>query len=268
MGRPGALLASDMDGTVIPLEIDSRREEEVAGLKAAVESAAHLLLAYVTGRGLGLAETAIREYGLPRPDLLVCDVGTSLYRATAGGYEADLGYARLMRNAMGGLDFLDVREHLRPVAHLLLQPEERQTEFKLSYHLPDDQDHGAIVAAVRERLEELEGGIQAVYSVGAPSGRGLLDLLPHGAAKDHALHHLHELTGVDSARVVYAGDSGNDLAALLAGFKGIVVANAGEDLRAELEVRIRNGMLTSEIHFSPYPYAKGVLEGSQHFGIL
>jgi HAD superfamily hydrolase (TIGR01484 family) len=257
-----------MDGTVIPLEPSPQREEEVTEFRQAVENAPGLLLAYVTGRGIGLAEKGIAQFRLPRPHFQVCDVGTSVYRADGGRFILDAEYAGRMREAMGGLDFNEVLEHLAPVRHLLLQPWERQTDFKLSYHLPDGEDHSAIVADVRGRLEELGARIEAVYSVGAPSGRGLLDLLPPGAAKDHALHYLQEVTGVDPDAVVYAGDSGNDLAPLLAGYRGIVVANAGEDLRAELERRAEEGTLPSEIHFSSYPFARGVLEGCRHFGIL
>lgn len=262
------LLASDMDGTVIPLEEGPEREAEVAEFRRAVEEAQDLILAYVTGRGLGLATKGIRQFKLPMPDFLVCDVGTSVYRENSGEFEADGEYARRMREAMGGLDFKDVREYLRPVDHLLLQPEERQTEFKLSYHLPHEEDHAEIVELVRGHLTELGGRVQAVYSVGAPSGRGLLDLLPMGAAKDFAVHYLQEVTGVDDDHLVYAGDSGNDLAVMLAGFKAVVVANAGPDLREGLREMVEDETLAARIHFSTHRYSKGVLDGCRHFGIL
>jgi sucrose-6F-phosphate phosphohydrolase len=268
MRESQALLASDMDGTVIPLEDVPERRAEVQEFREAVEGARGLTLAYVTGRGIGLAEKGIAQFGLPLPHFQVCDVGTSLYRVKEGSFLPDLDYAARMREAMGGLDFQEVREHLEPIAHLLLQPWERQTEFKLSYHLPDQEDHPEIVESVRQRLEELDGGVQAVYSVGAPSGRGLLDLLPGGVAKDFALHYLRELTGMEPYQVVYAGDSGNDLAALLAGYRGIVVANAGKELLDGLRMWEEDGGLPAEIHFSRHPYAKGVLEGGRHFGIF
>jgi HAD superfamily hydrolase (TIGR01484 family) len=268
MAHSSALLATDMDGTVIPLEEGPQREAEVAEFREAVLAAPDVLLAYVTGRGIGLAQKGIRQFDLPLPHFQVCDVGTSLFKREGDSYLPDAEYMARMRAAMSGLDFKDVAEHLKPVGHLLLQPWERQTEFKLSYHLSDEEDHSTIVASVRERLGEMGDHIQAVYSVGAPSGIGLLDLLPKGAAKDHALHYLREITGVDPEGVVYAGDSGNDLAALLAGYKGIVVSNAGTELKEDLEARRRDGGLPAEIHFSTHPFAKGVLDGCRHFGIL
>lgn len=107
-----------------------------------------------------------------------------------------------------------------------------------------------------------------VYSVGAPSGVGLLDILPAGTGKEFALHYLKEITGVEEEHVVYAGDSGNDLAAMLAGYKAILVANAGDEVREELEEKGRESGGLSQIHFSSNPYAKGVLEGCRHFDIL
>jgi len=268
MDEKKTLLASDLDGTIIPLEVGPERDAEVAEFRKAVEGAEDLILAYVTGRGLGLARKGMRQFNLPLPDYLVCDVGTSVYHQVSGEFQEDPEYARRMRDALGGLDFGHVREYLRPVDHLLLQPEERQTEFKLSYHLPHEADHAEIVELVRGHLEELGGRVQAVYSVGAPSGRGLLDLLPMGAAKDFAVHYLQEVTGVDDAHLVYAGDSGNDLAVMLAGFKAVVVANAGPDLRDGLKERLEDEALAARIHFSSHRYSKGVLDGCRHFGIL
>jgi sucrose-6F-phosphate phosphohydrolase len=262
------LLATDMDGTVIPLDGEPQRKTEIQELRAALDASEGVLLAYVTGRGLELASKGIRQFDLPIPDFFVGDVGTSLYRGTQDGFEVDVEYARRMKEAMGGLDFKEVQESMKPLSHLLLEPFEIQTEFKLSFRLPGDQDNRPTIAAVREHLEKLGGRVQVVYSVGAPSGVGLLDLLPADGGKEHALRYLQEITGIDEEHVVYAGDSGNDLAAMLGGVKAILVGNAGKELRKELEEKGRERGILSKIHFSSSPFAKGVLEGCRHFGIL
>jgi sucrose-6F-phosphate phosphohydrolase len=268
MNEAGALLASDMDGTVIPLEEDPGREEELAAFRTAVEGAPELTLAYVTGRDLPLALRGIRRHGLPEPDILVCDVGTSVYHATPGGFEKDQEYVRLMEEARGGLDVREVRHEMGRVSQLLLQPEDRQTESKLSYHLAPDSDHTEVLGSVKEVLDGLGGRIQAVYSVGAPSGRGLLDLLPAGVAKDYAIRYLHDHTGVHPDHLIYAGDSGNDLAAMLTGFKVIVVGNATPGLREELTDRAGEMGILDRLYFAEGFYAAGVLEGCRHFGVF
>ena len=101
------LLASDLDGTLIPLERDAQRLREVAELVNAVEASDALSLAYVTGRHLSLAQEGIEEIGLPAPDWFVCDVGTSVYRRTNGGYEADseeIGDANVSADDPGSCD--------------------------------------------------------------------------------------------------------------------------------------------------------------------
>jgi len=257
-----------MDGTVIPLESDRRWEADVAEFRDRVESTPDLILAYVTGRDFPLALKGIRKHGLPEPDFLVCDVGTSVYRATAHGFQQDRDYARAMEEAMGGLSAGEVRSELEAFPDLLLQPEERQTPFKVSYHLSPGAPHQDILRAVHSRLEGLGGRIQAVYSVRARDGMGLLDLLPFGVAKDYALHFLRECTGVEPDRVVYAGDSGNDLAAMFSGYRVVVVGNAEEGLRNEIRREAEGRDLSHLLYFAEAPYAGGVLEGCRYFGLF
>jgi len=268
MTQDSLLLASDMDGTVIPLEITPKRTGEIASFRAAVEGKPHLTLAYVTGRDLPLALQGIREYGLPEPRILVCDVGTSVYHSTSTGFGQDGEYVRLMEEARGGLDVRDLRHELAAIPNLHLQPEERQTESKLSYFMWPEADHEDILRAVQDKLGGLGGSFQAVYSVGAPHGKGLLDLLPAGVAKDFAVRYLRDHTGVDPDRLVYAGDSGNDLAAMLTGFKVIVVGNATPGLKEELVTRGRELGILNRLFFARSHFAAGVMEGCRHFGIF
>lgn len=263
-----ALLASDMDGTVIPLEEGARWEADVAELRRAVESRPNLLLAYVTGRDFALAQRGIARFNLPNPHLLVCDVGSSLYHRTPEGFRRDEGYAARMEEAMEGVAVEDVRRGLAAVPGLVLQPEERQTSVKLSYYLPPGEDHPALLESVAERLEALQGRVQTVYSVRARDGTGLLDVLPAGVAKDSALHYLHDHTEVEEDRLVFAGDSGNDLEAMLTGFKVVVVGNAPGHLKEELKRRAAVEGIQERLYFARSPYAGGVLEGCRYFGIL
>jgi hydroxymethylpyrimidine pyrophosphatase-like HAD family hydrolase len=84
----------------------------------------------------------------------------------------------------------------------------------------------------------------------------------------YALRYLHQQSGVDEQHLVYAGDSGNDRAALLAGYPAIVVGNADEALKKELTAESAARGIAERIYFAEQPYARGVLEGLRHFGIL
>jgi alpha-amylase len=262
------MLATDMDGTVIPLEVDARRKGEIATFRGAVEASSELTLAYVTGRDLALALKGIGEHELPAPHVMVCDVGTSVYQATPSGFQLDQEYAALMEEARGGLDVREVRHEMAHLPGLLIQADEKQTESKLSYHLSSDVPHQEILASVQEVLDQLDGRFQAVYSVGAPHGRGLLDLLPDGVAKDFAIHYLHDRSALAADDLVYAGDSGNDLAAMLTGFKVIVVGNATPGLKAEVAARGAELGILERIFFATELYVAGVMEGCRHYGFF
>jgi len=262
------LLACDMDGTVIPLEEGAGWEADVSAFRERVVARPELCLAYVTGRDFPLALRGMEKHGLPRPVYLACDVGTSVYIEQAGAYVLDGGYARDMQEAWGGVSAGEVRERAARVAGFQLQREDRQTPFKVSYELSPSADHGALLRALEHRLGDLRDRVRVVYSVQASDGLGLLDLLPAGVAKDFAVRHILRDTGLDPDRLVYAGDSGNDAAAMLAGFKGIVVGNAPEALKRDLRRDAARRGISDRLYFAQAPYAGGVLEGCHHFGLL
>lgn len=262
------LLASDMDGTVIPTDADPRWQNAIASLRAAIESSSGLSLAYVTGRSLSLALEGIQSYQLPIPSTIVCDVGTSVYHSAGSGFESDEAYEARMAEARGGLDLRVLRESLRTTPGLVLQPEDRQSQSKLSFFLSPDSDHDRIRGAVGAELDRVGASLQLVYSVDPIDGRGLLDLLPWGVAKDFALRYLHERLGLEPYRVVYAGDSGNDLEAFLAGFQSIVVGNAPSVVKEQVLAEGRERGVLDRLYFASEPFAAGVLEGCRHFGVL
>jgi len=260
------LLASDLDGTLIPLEKNAQRLREVEAWVAAVNACPNLMLAYVTGRHLALAKAGIAELGLPAPDWFVCDVGTSVYHRADGGYELDETYRAAMRAAFGGLNGSEVRAAVGSIDGLELQEEEKQAELKVSYYTARRPEEW--LSTVQSRLDRAGAQVNLVASFDPVAERGLLDVLPKGVAKDRAVRYLHDHTGVDEAHLVYAGDSGNDRAAMLAGYRVIVVGNADPTLKQDLTRESATRGITEKIYFAKAPYAAGVLEGLRHFGVL
>jgi HAD superfamily hydrolase (TIGR01484 family) len=261
-----SLLASDLDGTLIPVDRDPQRLREVSELVRAVSESVNLMLAYVTGRHLLLAREGIAEVGLPSPDWFVCDVGTSVFRKTGSGFEPDEGYREAMRSAFGGLSGADVRAAIGVVEGIALQEDEKQGEFKVSYYTQGRPE--PYVDAVQSRLDAANAQVNLVASHDPVTDRGLLDVLPAGIAKDYAVRYLHDHSGVDEQHLVYAGDSGNDRAAMLTGFRVIVVGNADEELKKDLGIEAVGQGIADKIYFAEHPYARGVLEGLRHFGFV
>jgi hydroxymethylpyrimidine pyrophosphatase-like HAD family hydrolase len=77
------LLATDLDGTLIPLDGEPQNRQDLQTLAALLERLGVALI-YVTGRHLESVERAIDEHQMPRPDWLICDVGTSIYQHCDG----------------------------------------------------------------------------------------------------------------------------------------------------------------------------------------
>jgi HAD superfamily hydrolase (TIGR01484 family) len=254
------LLASDLDGTLIPLERTEKRLREVRELSSLL---LELDLAYVTGRHLSLAQRGVAETGLPAPSWFVCDVGTSVYHEAAGGFEVDEEYRRRMREAFGGLRGLEVRDAIGTIRGLSLQEDEKQAEFKVSYYSEGRPE--PLVDQIQSRLDAAGAHVNLVVSFDPLTRRGLLDVLPAGIAKDYAIRYLHERSGMPEERVIYAGDSGNDRAAMLSGFRAIVVGNAEEALKRDLAEQAARLGLTDRIYFAKEPYAAGVHEGLRHY---
>lgn len=265
-GHTMALLATDLDGTVIPPERTPGRMEEIHIFRTAVGES-NVTLAYVTGRHLGLALRGLGEFELPDPDFLACDVGTSLYARRGGEYEAVPGYREEMLEGFGGGDADAARHVLRHLPDLRAQEGERQAEFKASYHLPWPEPEG-LLAEVGERLADAGLKTTVVISRDPLTGEGLLDVLPGGAAKDRALHHVVDHLGLEAPDVVFAGDSGNDRAALLAGYRAVVVGNAPEALVRDVRAAARDRGLGDLVYFARREFAAGVVEGCRHHGLF
>ena len=95
-----------------------------------------------------------------------------------------------------------------------------------------------------------------------------MDILPAGVAKDTAIRHLHDRLDLDEASLYYAGDSGNDVAAMLSGYRVIVVGNTPSELKAVLTSEAERRGILDRLYFAEAPYAAGVLEGCRHWGLL
>lgn len=255
------LLASDLDGTLIP-------PEDLPGARAALEAFARALsglpgcaLAYVTGRHRDLALEGLRRWRLPRPQFLSGDVGASLYAWEDGRWRPLEDYRRRLEARLRGRSLAELGSELASLPGLTPQEPERQAEFKCSFYVDP--------AAGPELEEEVAARTRRwgfppptlIASREAETGRGLLDLLPGGVDKATPLRFLAERLDLPPERVLFAGDSGNDLRALDTEFLGVLVGNAPEELRRRLPRR-------EGLHLAGAPYAAGVLEALERFGWL
>lgn len=263
-----SLLASDMDGTVIPLDKRAERALEIEQFNRLIAGRRNIALAYVTGRHLQLGLAGVAQHGLPVPDIFVCDVGTTIYRKQQKTWQPDAVYRRELQESWQGLTGPEIAGLLNTVELLTAQEDERQQEFKQSYYVSRRQDPEQVCAIIRETLAGQGIRANIIYSVDTLKDIGLVDVLPGIAAKDYALAYLRQSLGLARDRIVYAGDSGNDLLAFVSGFNAIVVQNTAAAVKDEVRRLAREKDIEANIFFAPSKFVAGVMEGCFHFKLF
>lgn len=265
------ILATDMDRTLLPngsWEADS----EAIELFNKLTQEFGVLVVYVTGRNLDLTEKAVAEFGVRPPDVLIGDVGTSIRRYGQGEWHFDEGWINHVKKTSPRWNAGSIRDAVAGVQGLRQQEPEHLNPFKQSYYA-DHERRDEILAAVDERVKGRFDEV-AVYSFDSQDGKGLLDFLPDSATKQTALEYVAEEYGCDRQEVVFCGDSGNDIFPLTAGFSGVLVRNADE----QLVENVRQAMAendTLKVYFAKGDfkglhgyYTSGVIEGAYHYGLF
>lgn len=230
------LLATDLDGTFVG------DEEGLRELLDYYDSLSdRVALAYVTGRHRASAMKLIREERLPVPDILITDVGASIY--SGPDLAEDLGWTNRMTENWDPQGVRRVAEGI---------PDLRQQD------LPDTK-RVSFFAGGAEPAEKL---MEALSSEGIPhtfvfsSGRDV-DILPEGGGKGEALRYVIGKFEEADARILVAGDSGNDLDMLMLGYPSVIVSNARPEL---LEAEGHDALFRAT-----RPCAGGILEAWMHF---
>jgi hydroxymethylpyrimidine pyrophosphatase-like HAD family hydrolase len=204
------VLATDLDGTFLGgAEHDRRalyrwiedRREEVG-------------LIFVTGRDPEHI-AALCGAGVPWPDFVIGDVGTTIAEVDAGADRPIVPIEPLERHiAQRWADRGPaVRAALDGAPGLSLQP----TAFR--YRVSYDYDPRAFEPAALETVSAL--GLDALIS-----DNRFLDVLPPGVSKGPSLLRLIEHLGVPPSRVLVAGDTLNDLSMFETRLNGAVVGGA------------------------------------------
>jgi len=263
---PPQILATDLDGTFIPL---TDQPEQVEALRIVSDAAASgiLRLVYCTGRRFDSVRQAMQEYDLPEPEWVICDVGTSIYQHREGEYRLYEPYREHL-STLAGIHSPEALYHRLEGLHgLHLQAEEHQQEFKFSYEC-DTEDLNRLLKEIQAVLDASTFALDVHGSVDPFRECGLIDLLPRGVQKGYAVEWLAANSGMDSERILFSGDSGNDYAALIAGFRAIVVANAAEGLADKVRHALRQRGQEDRLFCADQPATIGVLQGCRHFGLL
>lgn len=230
-------LVSDIDGT---LTGDSAGLAALRGWLA--DQAGRVGFGVASGRSPELIAEAVREFGLPEPQLSIASVGSEIITS-------DPGFPDWPGPLLDSWRPDELRAVLAQVDGIEPQPPAGQGQHKLGYWGPAE-------AADRARLAVAAAGLEAnlLHSAGR-----FLDVLPAGVSKGSAVRFVARWLDVPLSRIVVAGDTGNDRELLLCGARAVMVANHTEEL-AELKH-------ADAVYTASQPHALGVLEGLRHYGV-
>jgi len=265
------ILATDLDRTLLPngkweadagaIELFNRLTEEQA-----------IRVVYVTGRNLKLTQEAIREYGVRYPHVLIGDVGTTIRKYEQGDWHFDEKWTTHVEQASPKWNADRIREALFGVDGIREQESEHLNQFKQSYyvaHEKSDELLKQVDTLVKGKFDEV-----VIYSFDSVDNKGLLDILPNSATKQTALEYICEEFDTKKEKVAFCGDSGNDIFPLTAGFRGVLVRNADEQLVKNVKAAMdKNPDLKAYFATGDFKelngyYTSGVIEGAYHYGLF
>lgn len=265
------ILATDLDRTLLP-NGKWQPDAEAIELFNRLTEEQEVLVVYVTGRNLQLTEQAISEFGVRHPDVLCGDVGTTIRQYRNGNWTFDEGWTDLVHTSCPKWDAASIREAVADIPGIREQESEHLNPFKQSYYV-DHEQREEILAGVDARVKGKFDEV-IIYSFDSQDGKGLLDFLPHRATKQTALEYVAQEFGAAMEDVVFCGDSGNDIFPLTAGFRGVLVRNADE----QLVDNVRRAMTENpklDVYFASGDfrglngyYTSGVIEGAYYYGLF
>ena len=266
------LICTDLDRTLIP----NGPQPESPGARrrfALLAERPEVTLAYVSGRHQALIEEAIATYRLPLPDFVIGDVGTTIYRVgKEHAWQRLLSWEQQIAADWEGHSHGDLLALLKDLPVLRMQELSKQNRLKLSYYLPLYQDIDKLAVAIRERLEAIGVRARLVWSVDDISDIGLLDVLPAGASKRHAIEALMREQGFELQDTVFCGDSGNDMEVLISPIQSVLVGNSRGDVKrlarelsAEAGTSDRLYIAEGGLLGMNANYSAGMLEGIVHY---
>lgn len=265
------LLATDLDRTLLP---NGAAPESPGARPCFAALAAHrdVTVVYVTGRDPGRVDEALQAWGVPRPDVLIADVGTTIADPGPGGWlrwpRWDVEIGRGWHGSTAG----DLASLLADLPGLQLQEASRQSRWKLSFETRPASEVDRLGERIRVRLAECGVAAAVVGSRDDLLDKGLLDVLPPGADKQQALAFVMKELGFAPGETVFAGDSGNDLPVLAGPVPAVVVANADPGFQVEAAEAAARAGLGDRLVFARGGvlgmngnYAAGIIEGVLHF---
>ncbi len=264
------LIVSDIDGTLLP----NGKYEGDDSLEVLFKKIKNLerRLIYATGRSLEHTQAAIEEFALEKPDYLVAEVGTRIYRKEKEVLVEEYAWQEYLEEKTKNWDRKTIEEAFTQEG-VSLQEDWNQNNFKASFYFNSSEKPEKVFEKAKKILAEKDLEASVIWSTDPMETIGLIDVLSKYANKGNAIEFLRKRLVLEKEKVYYSGDSGNDLSALTQGYNSILVKNAHPSIKEEFE------KINEKLGFKNYytakgtdklsgNYASGIIEGFLHFGVF
>lgn len=238
---PALVLATDLDGTFLGGD-DVQRATLYAELQRRRDD---VVLVFVTGRDLDFVARLLDRPGMPRPDLVIGDVGTSIVHGD--DFSPVTEVQRWVEECWGDAS-QRVAELLDGEQGLTLQPV--IGPHRMSYYY----EPAELCPTTITKIER--AGLDVICS-----DEVFLDVLPRGVAKGPTLLRLLDTVGLPVDRVLVAGDTLNDLSLFHTGLRGVAVGNS--------EPRLVDAVAgLPDVYRSEHDGCGGITDAIDHFGFF
>lgn len=207
------VLATDLDGTFLG---GSAQERETL-YNLIEDNRGSIGLIFVTGRHPEFIHEHCDTFGIPMPDYVIADVGTTIAQVHAPGIILpDNALEAPIADAWRG-KAEPVRALMRQINGLTLQ----DTPFR--HRLSYDISPNGFDAPDLEPVRALEVDVLI-------SDNRFVDVLPKGVSKGPTLRRVIAALGIAERRVLAAGDTLNDLSMLTTGLHAVAVGGSEDAL--------------------------------------
>ncbi len=199
-----------------------------------------------TGRRLDSALKIMKQNGIPEPDILITSSGTEIYYAPK--LNSDINWRRHIDHHW--TPYI-VKQTLKDLPGMKLQPKTEQSRFKISYYI--NPELAPQIEEISKRLHQEELSVNIQFSFGQ-----FLDITPIRASKGMALRYVADRWQIPLERIFVAGGSGSDEDMMRGNTLAAVVANRHHEELSQL-------MDIEKIYFAEHAFAEGILESLEYY---
>jgi sucrose-phosphate synthase len=201
-----------------------------------------------TARSLGSVLAVLKKYDIPKPDILICSLGTEIYYSQELTLSTDWS-----KHVEHNWNPKTIHRILDNLAGLQGQADSEQSRFKISYDLLSTAEGVLSRQEIMSLLRKEEQTVNVFLSAGQK-----LDIVPSRASKGLALRYVAAIWGIPMENILVAGGAGTDEDMMSGNTRAVVVSNRRHE-------PLEQPPDPQHIYFARQANAAGILEAIEHY---